>query len=233
MRRTIPGERAPDRRGFFPSVAEVAQRLRHAYPNTNLGNKRNPLNEVAYIILSGQTGGELTQEAYASFKRQFPRWDRVADAPLSAIAASIRIGGLGQQKARYLRDIARRLRQDFGAVTLNALTRMSTALAEKYLCSLPGVGIKTARCVLLYSLNRRVFPADTHCLRVMTRLGWVNWERQRGEALADVAQQGVPPPVRRLLHIRFVQHGRAVCRARPLCSQCVLNTRCPSAENTR
>ncbi len=165
---------APDRQGFFASVAVVAKRLGAAYPNSNLGNKRNPLDELAYIILSGQTGGALTQEAYASFKRRFPRWGQVADAPLSAIAASVRIGGLGQQKAHYLRDIARRLRQDFGAVTLKALKRMSTRRAETYLRTLPGVGIKTARCVLLYSLHRRVFPADTHCLRVMTRLGWVH-----------------------------------------------------------
>lgn len=214
----------------FTSVRKIAERLRRAYRNTNLGNKSNPLDELAYIILSGQTGGELAREAYAHFKKRFPRWEMVADAALPAIEASIRVGGLGKQKSRYLRGIARRLRTDFGAVTLGPLKRLGTTQAEQYLCSLPGVGIKTARCVLMYSLNRPVFPADTHCLRIMTRLGWVRWHGQRAEVVADAAQQGIPVSLRLLLHIRFVQHGRAVCNTRPRCSVCVLSSSCPAAK---
>jgi endonuclease III len=214
---------------FFPSVIEVARRLDAVYPDTNLGNKSNPLDELAYILLSGQTDSTLSQRAFASFKTRYPRWGVVAQAPARAIASSIRVGGLAKQKAGYLREIAHRVRTDFGKVSLSPLRAMSTQEAEQYLCSLPGVGIKTARCVLLYSLKRDVFPADVHCLRTMSRLGWLHWTRERGETLADIAQNGIPRLRRRILHIRFVQHGRAVCRSRPVCSVCVLNDLCPTA----
>ena len=217
----------------FPLVWEIAELLRPAYPNSNLGNKNNPLDEVAYIILSGQTDYELTQRTYSQFKRRFRRWDEVADAPLRTIAEVIGIGGLSHQKARYLKQIACRLRAECGRVSLRSVKKMPTDEAEAYLRTLPGVGVKTARCVLLYSLARAVFPADVHCLRVMTRLGWLQWNRQRGESLADAAQDGVPPPLRRLLHIRLVQHGRAVCKARPDCLVCVLRDCCPSAGKPR
>ena len=213
------------------SVAKVARLLDRAYPKTRLGNKANPLNELAFIMLSGQTGGDLAQTSYADFKRRFPRWDEVADAPLRSIVASIRGGGLAIQKARYLRDSARLLKTTFGRVTLAPLRQMRTRQAETFLCTLPGVGIKSARCVLLYSLLRAVFPADVHCMRVMTRLGWLQWHGQRGEALAETAQVNIPPSLRNLLHVRFIQHGRAVCRPRPNCPACVLNQCCPAAGN--
>src|SRR5207245_8838147 len=98
---------------------------------------------------------------------------------------------------------------------LNPIAKMRTKIAESYLCSLPGVGIKTARCVLMYSLQRPVFPADTHCLRIMERLGWIHWSDRRRELMADVAQAGIPPGLRRVLHIPFVQAGRATCNSQP------------------
>jgi endonuclease III len=216
-----------------PSVNDVAKLLGPAYPASNLGNKSNPLDELAFIILSGQTGGALARMAYGGFKRQFPRWEDVANTSLHSLESSIRVGGLSWQKARYLRAIARSTTTDFGRATLAPLNRMGTLRAEAYLRSLKGVGVKTARCVLLYSFKKRVFPADVHCLRVMTRLGWIAWHGERAERLADLAQDTIPPPLRRLLHVRFVQHGRAVCRARPSCPGCVLNHCCPTAQNGR
>jgi len=212
-----------------PSPAIVAKRLRSFYPDSDLGNKNSPLNELAFIVLSGQTDEKLCQVAYRQFKRAFPTWQGVADAPLRKLENPIRRAGLSHQKARYIKAIALKLRRDFGAVTLRGLPQLSTSKAEKYLCSLPGVGIKSARCVLLYSLSRPVFPADIHCLRVMQRLGWIEPGWRRGESVADEAQALIPPRLRRLLHIRFVQHGRLLCGARPRCGVCPLNNCCPTA----
>lgn len=59
-----------------------------------------------------------------------------------------------------------------GAVKLDVLHEMADDEAEQFLTSLPGVGIKVAKCVQLYSLSKNVFPVDTHCFRVGSRLGW-------------------------------------------------------------
>jgi len=212
----------------FLNVQEVHDLLDKKYPKSNLGNKRNPLNELVYIVLSSQTNEALYQAVYKSFRRQFPRWKDVIEASLEEISAAIRRGGMGEVKARYIKGIAIRLMNDLGEVSLRRLRDMTTEEAETYLCSLPGVGIKTARCVLMYSFDRDVFPLDVHCIRVISRLSWVDWYGQRPDRLANEAQAGIPEPLRKSLHIRLVQHGRAVCRPQPVCSNCVLADLCPS-----
>lgn len=215
-----------------PSVRKVFKLLDHAYEMTRLGNKRNPLDELVYVILSLQTNESRYQEVFRRFKKRFPRWSLLLEASVQKIAHAIVIGGLGRQKALHLKKIMKRLRDDFGEVSLRALAQYDTADAERYLCSLPGVGIKTARCVLMYSFERAVFPADIHCLRIMHRLGWIKWQGERGELLAEVAQAIVAPSLREPLHIRLVQHGRSVCRNTPRCNDCVLRALCPGARPT-
>lgn len=213
-----------------PPVEAALALLEAAYPGSSLGNKHNPLDELAYIVLSLQTNESRYQDVYRRFKARFPRWPDVLGAAHDEIAAAIAEGGLAGQKARHLKGIVQKVEADFGEASLRRLKAMSTEEAEAYLCSLPGVGIKTVRCVLMYSFRRDVFPADTHCLRVMTRLGWIRWRGERAEKLAGEAQAAVPPGLRMPLHIRLVQHGRAACRSTPVCGGCVLRGVCPSAE---
>lgn len=230
-----------DKSRRFPNVRRVAELLDSEYKMSRLGNKTNPLDELAFVLLSIRTSESKYQEVYEAFKQRFPRWAEVAEASLPDIAKVISLGGLARQKARHLRAIARKLRRDFGRVTLKPLRDYSTEAAEEYLCSLPGVGIKTARCVLMYALGRPVFPADSHCLRIMARLGWIESRaasyREYSEMaqgsdrvtsyIADAAQQGLPPELRHPLQVYFVQHGRQICRPRPFCGDCVLREVCP------
>ena len=95
------------------------------------------------------------------------------------------------------------------------------------LISLPGVGPKTAACVLLFSLDRPYFPVDTHVHRVSIRLGLVG-ERATAVQAQAALQEAVPPELVYDLHMGLIRHGRAVCVARrPLCSECVLADLCP------
>ena len=211
------------------AVATVLRLLARAYDHSDLGNKRNPLNELIFVILSLQTNESRYQEVYRRFRSRFRTWHHLLETTETDIAQVLAAGGLAQQKAVHLKKIAKRLKADFGEVSLQRIRQSSTAEAEEYLCSLPGVGIKSARCVLMYALDRDVFPADVHCLRIMHRLGWIEWNGERAERVADVAQGIVPEGMRRALHIRLVQHGRAICRSIPRCAQCVLKDLCPSA----
>jgi endonuclease III len=214
--------------GDPPPVDLVLRLLEGAYEESTLGNKCNPLDELVYILLSLQTNEARYQDVYRRFKRRFPRWADLESATHEEVAAAIVEGGLSGQKARHLKAIIAKLREDFGGVSLRRLARMDTPDAEEYLCSLPGVGIKTARCVLMYSLRRDVFPADIHCLRVMTRLGWLRWQGERAETFAGAAQAAVPAGLRMSLHVRLVQHGRAACGSTPRCGGCVLRAVCPA-----
>jgi endonuclease III len=213
-----------------PPVGMVLDLLESAYTMSSLGNKQNPLDELVYVILSLQTNESRYQEVYRGFKKQFRRWCCLLEASVDEIAGAISFGGLGRQKALHLKMIMHRLQDNLGEVSLRALVHYETGEAERYLCSLPGVGIKTARCVLMYSFGRAVFPADVHCIRIMNRLGWIDWHGQRAEMLAEPAQAIVPPRLRAELHVRLVQHGRSVCRSTPRCDQCPLQRLCPSAD---
>src|SRR5438132_923150 len=145
----------------------------------------------------------------------------------SASDGVIRRGGLGPTKAVRIRAMLREIRD--GGVTLDdrAFTAMKDQDLWDALVALPGVGPKTAACVLLFSLDRPYFPVDTHVHRVAIRLGLVP---PRSDAVATQAafQESVPDDDMYALHMNLIRHGREVCTAqRPRCSECVLNDLCP------
>jgi endonuclease III len=108
---------------------------------------------------------------------------------------------------------------------------MRTAPIEKsraHLLALPGVGRKTAACVLLFSYGSPDVPVDTHVSRVGIRLGLfregASFEELHEEMLA------ITPEGQALeLHVNLLRHGRRTCFARnPACGVCPLARMCPS-----
>jgi DNA-cytosine methyltransferase len=215
-------------------VSRVALRLAATYPETDLGNPSDPLDDLLYIVLSGQTSEALYQGTFQALKAAYPGWRGLARAPVSAIEKIIADGGLSRQKAAYIKAILERIEADHGKPSLDHLRALPDEEAEKYLAGLPGVGVKTARCVLMYALNREVFPADVNCLRIMERLGWIDWGGRRAEYLASAAQDLVPAHLRRGLHIGLIQHGRATCTPNdPDCERCCLQDLCATSGRRR
>ena len=140
--------------------------------------------------------------------------------------------GLARLKAGQIVQIVGRLRRDFGRATLAPLTRMSDAEAEEYLVSLPGVGRKIAKCVLLYSLARQVLPVDVHVHRVAGRLGFR--VKRRPDTSQQLLEDAVQPKWRYGFHVNAVAHGRTVCRPNnPRCSLCCLSVWCEYSSTSR
>jgi endonuclease III len=137
--------------------------------------------------------------------------------------------GLSRQKAPRIRAVLDTVARDFGSLSLEGLRVRSDADVEAYLTGLPGVGTKTAKCIMMYSLHRLVLPVDTHVWRLGRRLRLVAPELSYEKAQTAL-EQAVRPEDRFSFHVNGVAHGRAVCRAiRPRCEQCVLRARCPSS----
>ena len=133
--------------------------------------------------------------------------------------------GLGGLKARQIVGIVQHLRGSFGRVTLAPLKRMTDLEAEAFLMSLPGVGAKVAKCVLMYSLGRQVLPVDAHVHRVATRLGFGT--KKRPDTSQDLIEAAVPPDLRYGFHVNAVAHGRAACLPRqPRCDNCQVSEWC-------
>lgn len=205
----------------------IALRLRQVYGAPPAPRRLPPLDELILTVLSQHTSDTNRDRAYADLRARFPTWDEVADAPLPAIARAIRRGGLGPTKAVRIRGILRALRGRGTALDHRALSRMGSKALWDLLVSLPGVGPKTAACVLLFSLDRPYFPVDTHVHRVARRLGLVD-ARADAVVAQEVLQASVPAAEMYALHMNLIRHGREVCAARrPHCSQCVLSSLCP------
>jgi endonuclease III len=212
-----------------PSVVQAA--LRERYADFGHYNRRNPLEEVIFIILSQQTDEAKYRGAYRRIRREFPTFNDLQLAPADRFEPLIREAGLSRQKAARITGLFRALVERRGRPSLSYLRRLSDQAAEAELLALPGVGKKTARCVLLYSLDRDVFPVDTHCWRIVRRLGWVHKDGSDdcSDGDMDRAQAHIPKELRRSLHVNFVSLGREFCRAEnPRCDACPLSDMCPS-----
>ncbi len=207
-------------------VRDVHRILRREFGPLQFKPGGNPLDELIATILSQNTTDKNSQRAYRSLRRAFPRWDNALRATPAAIATAIRQGGLANVKARAIRNVLALILKREGRLSLRRLGGMENREALDYLRSLPGVGIKTASCVLLFSLGRPVMPVDTHVFRVTRRLGWLNRRvsiRDAGRALEGLIPARLILPV----HFYLVWHGRRTCKAqRPRCRSCPIIRHC-------
>jgi endonuclease III len=106
------------------------------------------------------------------------------------------------------------------------LTRRTSEDACDYLRRMPGVGPKTAACVLMFNLNRHVMPVDTHVFRVSRRLGLIG-PKVTVEQAHSLFAKITPPEWVYPLHVNLIRHGRQICHAQsPKCTQCSLYSEC-------
>jgi len=212
------------------AVARWCRLLSQRYGNPRHGNRSNPLDELVYIILSTRTGEAVFCGIYRKLKKEFPSWDDVRGRSVAEFHRILAPGGLSSLKAYQLLAIFSALRAEFGRATLAPLRAMPDGEAEGFLTSLPGVGKKVAKCVLMYSLGRQVLPVDVHTHRVAVRLGLA--AKRRPDTSQDLIEAQVPPELRYGFHVNAVAHGRAVCLpSKPMCGACVLRECCPYPKN--
>ena len=206
--------------------------LDDAYGRPVLSPRYPPVDELVFTVLSQNTADVNTERTFAALKARFPDWSAARDASAEEIEEAIALGGLAHTKAPRLKRILEALSVPGGAPDLGVLDAMTDAEAQAYLVSLPGVGPKTAACVLLFSLGRPVMPVDTHVHRLARRLGIIDAKTTADQAhplLTELAGADDPEQVY-AAHVDFVRHGRRVCHARrPGCCECPLAGFCPSA----
>jgi len=204
--------------------------LHEAYgaPEHLLGNKSDPLDEAIYIILSFQTDLDRFKFTWRQLREAFPRWEDLARAPLAHIKEVLRAGGLQEQKARTIKMLLQAVKSQSGSYSLDFLYDIEDAEAERVLTRLPGLSWKGARCVLLYSLDRPVFPVDGNTFRILKRVGVLSLNAvYRRRSLHDGLQEAVETTSRKRFHINLVIHGQWMCLPRtPHCCECAARSIC-------
>jgi endonuclease-3 len=233
------GERARPRRAreVPPSSDEAALRAKvariyallvEAYGEPPWTPDGDALGGLIATVLSQHTSDVNSARAYARLIEAYPTWEAVRDAPVDCVAEAIRPGGLAQIKAERIQHILRELTRRLGGapLSLDAVARLPLEEALTYLRALPGVGPKTAACVLLFSLGQPAFPVDTHVWRVSRRLGLIG-AKISAEAAHEALPRLIPAEWRHTMHVDLIRHGRTICLAqRPRCSRCVLRAEC-------
>jgi endonuclease III len=224
-RTRAPAFEPPTRR----TVREIHRRLARRFGPLDPPRRWDPVEELVYTVLSQNTSDVNSGRAFAALKERFPTWDELARARPAQVAATIRPGGLANIKAPRILAIVREIRHRDGTVNLDWMHEASDREVADYLLSLPGVGPKTAACVLAFSLQRPALPVDTHVHRVAGRLGFL--PPGTSAAAAHAIMEGlVPPELRVTMHVGMIRLGRQICRpGRPLCETCPLAGLCPTA----
>jgi endonuclease-3 len=210
-------------------VREAHRRLARRFGPLDPPLRRNPIEELVLTVLSQNTSDVNRDRAFAALRQRFPTWDALADARVEDVADSIRPGGLAATKAPRILAILRAIRDRDGSLDLAWMREASDDEVTAYLESLPGVGPKTAACVLAFSLERPAIPVDTHVHRAAGRLGWIPPGTGAGPA-HEVLRKLVPPKLRVSMHVGLIRLGREICKpGRPRCEECPLQDLCPTA----
>ncbi len=221
------GWKRPTRR----RVRAIRDRLRLVYGIPLAKPHGHPIAELILTVLSQSTNDRNRDVAYLALRERFPTWEDVRDAPVDEIEEAIRPGGISKVKSARIKSILRAITDTAPGreLSLDWLAGQPVPEAQAYLTSLPGVGRKTAACVLLFALGMRDVPVDTHVSRVGTRLGLFR-PGAPFEEMHDEMLDLTPPGEELEFHLNLLRHGRRTCHARhPDCAGCALQKMCPSA----
>lgn len=221
-------------------VYAIRDRLRLVYGIPVLRPHGDGIAELILTVLSQSTNDRNRDAAYLGLRERFQTWREVRDAPVDEVELAIRRGGISKVKSARIKAILQAVGETAPAPadvapenrepSLDWLAQRTVPEAQACLCSLPGVGRKTAACVLLFAYGMRDVPVDTHVSRVGTRLGLFR-PRAPFEELHDTMLALTPRGQEWELHLNLLRHGRRTCHAqRPQCGACALRRMCPSAD---
>jgi len=198
-------------------IQEIIKKLKKRFPKEHFTNKhKTPFKILIATILSQRTRDENTIIAADNLFKKYNNAEKLAKASEEKIKRLIKNVGFYNQKA-------------------SRIIRISKILLEKYngkvpkridlLLSLPGVGRKTANCVLVYGYGIPAIPVDTHVHRISNRIGLV--KTQKPEQTETELMNIVPRRYWIVLNELFVRHGQTICLPRmPKCYVCPIVKEC-------
>ena len=196
----------------------VLEKLQLSNGSTMLGNFGNddPWQTLIATILSARSRDETTEIVARELFQIYPDCASLAAAPVRKVEQLVKRSGFYKTKARRIIQVSKILMAQHGGQVPG---EMDSLLA------LPGVGRKTASCVLVFAFARSAIPVDTHVHRISNRLGWVRTKTpEKTEfALRKLIQETDWLPINDL----FVFHGKNICKPiRPLCTICTIEQYC-------
>ena len=198
---------------------EVVCLLKKEYPDSKCSlNYSNPQELLVATILSAQCTDHRVNQVLPGLFKKYSSIEAFAFANLNELSQDIYSCGYHNQKAKSI--------QGSSLVIMNNHGGKVPQIMEE-LVKLPGVGRKTANCILGECFRVPSMVVDTHMIRVMNLLKFVTSKDPKKIELELMEIFNKQDWVK-LTHM-VIDHGRAVCIARrPQCDQCILQDLCPS-----
>jgi endonuclease-3 len=196
-------------------IIEIFKRLKEIYSLRDFEG-RDPYKVLIRTILSQRTRDENTDQATANLFNKYPDIHAVVDAPIEDIEKLVKPAGFYHVKAGRIKEVSQIILDDYnGSVPDNM----------KDLLSLPGVGRKTANCVLVFAFREPAIPVDTHVHRISNRWGLVKTNKPEETELE--LMKIVPKELWIDLNDTMVQFGQTICKpTSPQCGKCPLTGLC-------
>lgn len=195
-------------------IKEIMKRL-HKYVKKPVGNP-NPFKVLITTILSQRTRDENTDEAAAALFAVYKTPEQIANAPTEKVEKLVKKAGFYRVKTQRIKEVSRIIHEDYDDVVPDDINE---------LLALPGVGRKTANCVLVYGFRLNAIPVDVHVHRISNRLGLVKTKLPE-ETEAELMKI-VPEGYWLDLNESFVRFGQDICRPiGPKHEECPINDLC-------
>ena len=176
----------------------------------------DPYRVLISTILSQRTKDEITEVTSERLFSVYKTPKEIANAPTKEIENLIKPSGFYRVKAARIKEISNTIVERYGGEVPSTM---------KALLSLPGVGRKTANCVLAFGFNIPAFPVDTHVHRISNRLGLAFTDKP--EDTEKAIKRAIPKEYWNMLNPLFVRFGQEICKPiNPKCQECELRSVC-------
>lgn len=211
------------RRMPVATAVELIHVLGKQFPHKAMVDFGTSEDTLIATLLSARTRDEQVIAVYHPLRKRFPRLHDLAEATQAQLERALGSMGLYRSKAKAVRLLAAQLLDQYAGKVPNTM---------EDLIRLPGVGRKTASCVLWYAFGIPAMAVDTHVFRIAHRLGWV-----RGKTPEEVERElqlYLPKAIWGEVNRVFVQFGRTICKPGvPRCEICPARDVCPYARARR
>jgi endonuclease-3 len=185
----------------------------------------DPVDLLIATILSQNTNDKNSYKAFQKIKAKYSNWDLVEKLPRQKIEILIKTAGLGKQKSQAIKQFLSILKKKNGKISLEYLREMNDSDVISELTEYNGIGLKTASCVLLFSLRRNICPVDTHVHRTSNRIGIS--DTSTPDKTFALLRENMPDKIAHSFHTNLIRLGREYCKpAKPNCSACPLLNVC-------
>ena len=202
--------------GMIQTMEEVRPPRMTALRELHDAEDRGPFSILIGTILSARTRDENTAKVVRALFAKYGTPQELAAADIPDVERLIRPIGFYRVKARRIIQVAKIIAEAYGGVVPDDMESLT---------SLPGVGRKTANCVLVYAFEKPAIPVDIHVHRISNRLGLVNTKTPEETEAALVSR--VPKEYWLRINDTFVMYGQNVCKpVSPMCGVCRIRAMC-------